>query len=310
LYARQGKYEKAAEAYEAAGKSNKASPDSASLLYNAAILNQALGRNNAAINSYNEFLVVNRAPADQADALFSTATLYRKSGNLANAKSRYLEFLKTGQGKADQVIEAQYYLGQIAEKVGDKGLAQKYWNDMVGSYRRSKGQVTPSGAKYVALVKYEELKKDLSAYISIRLPADPKLQKTVNDDKINRLLGISQKINNLVLIESPEHIVNRLIALGDANFDMYSTLVKAPLPKGLTADETTRYKAGIEGLARSFFDKGMEGYKAGVAKARELQAYTPEYMKALKFMSTQDPQAYPDSGVAGMDVRLVNWVVK
>jgi hypothetical protein len=37
----------------------------------------------------------------------------------------------------------------------------------------------------VRLQADEELKKDLSAYISIRLPADPKLQKTVNDDKIN-----------------------------------------------------------------------------------------------------------------------------
>jgi hypothetical protein len=88
---------------------------------------------------------------------------------------------------------------------------------------------------------------------------------------------------------------------------MGESLVNAPVPSGLNADETKQYKAGIEKLAEPFFSKAKESLKAAVDRGSELDMFNDHYHKARQLALKLDPKMFYDGGEIGSEIRMGSW---
>ena len=154
-----------------------------------------------------------------------------------------------------------------------------------------------------------ELKTQIAEYKQIKLPQDPAAQSKAVQKKIAALNQINKDLNEIVKMNSSGTIVSSLYYLGDSNHHMARAILDAPLPKGLTAQETEMYKDGIKKLAEPFNAKAQEGMKLAVQRAQELEAYNQEYNLAFDFMSRINPKEYYTNDHKLFESRLVKWSV-
>jgi hypothetical protein len=143
---------------------------------------------------------------------------------------------------------------------------------------------------------------------SIRFPADPSKQKAAADRKINLLGKLTTELAEVIKFDSAEEIVSSLSILGQANENMAQSIITAPLPPGLNAEETKQYKEGVEKFAEPFMGKARDSFKLAVERGWELEVYNDGYKTAYSYMNKLDPKTYYDRGEVGMDIRLVNWI--
>ena len=111
--------------------------------------------------------------------------------------------------------------------------------------------------------------------------------------------------------DSADEIIAGLVLSGQAYQHMGDSFVKAPVPKGFSADDQKMYKEKVEKeLAQPQFKQAHESYQKAVEKAWELEAYPEAYRTAFEYMNKIDPKTYYDGGEVGMDSHLVNWMAK
>jgi hypothetical protein len=112
----------------------------------------------------------------------------------------------------------------------------------------------------------------------------------------------------VVKMDSAEEIVNSLALVGEANLNMYDSLMETPVPGGLNAEETKQYKAGVEQLAAPFVAKAKDSYKLAVDRGWELEVYNDGYQKSVEALAKLSPGTYYNNGEQGADVRIINWM--
>jgi len=141
----------------------------------------------------------------------------------------------------------------------------------------------------------------------ISFPANPARQKAAVNRKIALLTQLTTELVDIIKYDSAEEIVSALGILGEANDNMAQSIMSAPLPPGLNAEETKQYKTGVEGFAQPFQAKAKESFKTTVERAWELEVYNTAYHNALEYMSKADPKNYHDGDEMTSEVKLVDW---
>ncbi len=285
----------------------KASPNdaiNASYHYNVALMADGMGRLSEAYQNYSEFLNLTKRNSDKKEAHYLIAEVARKLNRRAIAIENYERYLAIGGVEDSRLAQVMFHLSQLHRKNSDE--AKNYESRIASLYRRTKNS---TAAEYVSEFKINELKTQISDYKNIKLPKDSAAQSQAVQKKISALNQINKELNEIVKLNSSKTIVASLYFLGDSNHHMAESILQAPLPKGLNAQETELYKTEIKKLADPFSKKAIESMKLAVERAQELEAYNSEYELAFNFMSRLQPLEYYNNDQRSFESRLVKWSV-
>ncbi|HEX7676413.1 MAG TPA: tetratricopeptide repeat protein [Bdellovibrio sp.] len=307
-YQDSAQFEEAAKLYKQAALENPADPLSPNLMFNAALLYEALGKPDESIRAYTEFTKMNKKHSDNVEVAFSMAQIHRKAGQNHAALDRYVEYVETGGKDPEKVVEAAYWASELYQKQRSITKAKEWRQKTLAIQKRLAPNKKGPGASFAAKIKLAEATETFGEMKAITFPRDPAKQKAAADKKVALLTKLTSELVDIIKYDSAEEIVSSLTLLGDANQNMAQSLLNAPLPPGLNADETKQYKAGVEKFAEPFNNKAKDSYKAAVERGWELEVYNDSYKKAYDYMSKQDPKTYYDGGEVSSDIRLVNWI--
>ncbi|MFM6927111.1 MAG: tetratricopeptide repeat protein [Bdellovibrio sp.] len=307
-YQDSAQFEEAAKLYKQLAKENPKDPISANMMYNAAVLYGALGRNDESIKAYTEFTKMNKKHSDNLEAIYSMATIHRKAGQKGPAINNYMEYVESGGRDQEKVVESAYWVTDLSKSVRAITRANEWKQKTLSIQKRFAPNKKGPGASYAAKLKLEDAIETFKEMKAINFPANPAKQKAAADRKIALLTKLSAELVDVIKYDSAEEIVKALSILGDANQNMAHAITNAPLPPGLNPEETKQYRAGVEKFAEPFNSKAKDSYKATVDRGWELEVYNDAYHSALEYMNKIDPKAYYDGGEVGADIRLVNWM--
>jgi DNA-binding SARP family transcriptional activator len=304
-YQDSAQFEEAARLYKQLAQEAPKDPLSANMMYNAAALYEALGRNDEAIRAYTEFTKMNKKHSDNMEAIYSMAQIHRKAGQKGAAIARYTEYVEQGGRDQEKMVESAYWVSQLYQGSANR---KEWTGKTLAIQKRFAPNKKGPGATYAAKLKLADAMETYRELKGINFPANPAKQKAAADRKIGLLTKLSSELVDVIKYDSAEEIVSALSVLGDANLNMAQAIINAPLPAGLNAEETKQYKAGVEKFAEPFNAKAKETYTATVTRGWELEVYNDGYRSAYEFMNKLDPKTYYNGGEVGSDLRLVNWM--
>ena len=306
LYQDSGQLEEAAKAYEESAKEAGNDPLAPNLYFNAAVLNEALGRNNNAITDYDTYYQKSKK-GERNEALYSIATLYRKGNHLAGAVDKYKDFVNLGGTTPEKNVESAFWVYQLSHTLHRPKDIDDWKKKTLGLQAHYAPGKKGVGAKYAAQIKLEDAHTTFNEFKSIPLNNAKKL-KQLADRKISLLTRLNSELGEIIKYDSPEEIVGALALLGQANLHMGEALTSAPVPVELKNDEIAQYKAGIQKIADPFFAKAKDSLKTAVDRGQEFEVYTPDYLKARELVAKLDAKLFYDGGEQAVQVRQPNWM--
>lgn len=309
LYQDAGNFEEAARLYKIAAKENPKDPLAPNFIYNTALLNEALGKNDAAIRSYEEFIGMAKRKSETVDALYSVATLHRKANHISAAIDKYQDYLSAGASNPEKVVEAHYWISDLMKRKRQVTESEKWARKTIAVQRRLGGS-QKHGAQYAAKLKFNDALLTFAEYKRARISANPAKQKETLDKKIAALGKLNKELAEVIQYDSAEEIVSSLSLLGESNLHMYEAIMAVPVPGGLNAEETKQYKAGVEQMSSPFVTKAKESFKLAVDRGWELEVYNEGYHIAMDQYSRLAPGAFYNNGELGSDVRIINWMAQ
>lgn len=307
-YQDSAQFEEAARLYRQSAQDDPKDPLAANLIFNSAVLYEALGKTQEAIRAYEDFIRANKKHSDNIEAVYSIAQIHRKAGQRGAAIARYTEYVEKGGSVPEKVVESAYWVSELYAQQKSVTKAKEWRQRTLAIQKKLAPDKRGPGASYAAKLKLHDAMTTFGEMRSIRFPADPSKQKAAADRKINLLGKLTGELAEVIKFDSAEEIVSSLSVLGQANENMGQAIISAPLPPGLNAEETKQYKEGVEKFAEPFMGKAKDSFKLAVERGWELEVYNEGYETAYAFMNKVDPKTYYDGGEVGMDIRLVNWI--
>lgn len=307
LYQDAGQLEEAADAYRAAAVDNRKDPLAPNLFFNAAVLYEALGKNDSAIKNYDEFIGLSKGP-EAREALFSIAQIERKRGRRAAAIQRFEDFLNRGGGSPEKNVEASYRIYELYKSMNRKADMKTWRSRTLASQKRYAPSGKGVGAQWAAKILYDDVQPLFGEFKAVKLDNLKRL-KEQSDRKIALLDRLTKELTAIVRFDSPEEIVGALSLTGQANAHMADAFMQSPIPPELkTPEDIASYKQGVSGLAAPFVDKAKQSLKAAVDRALEFEVYTTEYWRARSYLKTLDPIMIYDQGEVGGLVTQPSWM--
>ena len=307
LYQDAGRLEEAAGAFRSAGLEAGKDPIASNLFYNAAVINEALGKNSEAIRNYEEYFDRNKK-SERWEAIYQIATIYRGQGSITKASEKYQEYIGARPSSQEKIVESSFHVYMIAKQKRQRGEADEWKQKTLSYQRRFAPNKKGAGATYAAKIKLEDAIQSFDEMRAIRIPANPAAQQQAAQKKISMVTKLNNELSDLIKYDSAEEIVAALSILGQVNLHMGEALTGAPLPAGLNAEETKQYKAGIEKLAEPFFAKAKESFKGAVSRGSELDIYNSDYRKARQLALKLEPQIYYSGGEVPYEIKQGSWV--
>jgi tetratricopeptide (TPR) repeat protein len=307
LYQDSGMLEEAADAYKVAANEMGNDPLALNLVFNAAVLNETLGRNDLALKEYQAYFEKSKK-LERVEALYAMATIYRKQNSLSRASEKYKEYVMAGNGSPEKNVESAYRVHEISRQLGRKSEVENWRQKTLGLQKKYAPQKRGVGATYAAKIHFEDAKLAYGDLRAVRIPANPQKQQAAAQQKIAMMTRLNAQLLELLKYDSPEEIVGALSLLGQANQHLGEALTGAPIPAGFNAEETKQYKEGIQKIAAPFYAKAKESLKAAVDKASELESYGTHYQKARELLAAIDSNLVYDGGEISSDIKQVQWM--
>ncbi len=308
LYQDAGQFEEAAKTFEQVAREDLKNPAAANYIYNAAVLYEALGQYGDSVRAYNQFIDMTKRYQEKLDAIFSVATLYRKGNQISSALNRYKEYYEGSSKVTEKMVEAAYWSYELNRRRNSVSAADDWRKKTIGIQRRLSSSKSGPGAEFVAKIKIIEMQATLNTLKKVRFPANPANQKAAANKMQELIVTLKNQLSEIISYNSPEELVSGLYYFGEGNNHFAQSILTAPLPQGLNADELKQYKEGVAGIANTPLMAAKESYKKAVNKAQELESYGPDYRDALAKLKSMEPESVFYSGEVGSDSRLVNWM--
>lgn len=307
LYQDSGLLEEAAVAFEQTAVEAGNDPIAANLFFNAAVINEALGRDSSAVKNYEAFMTKTKKAKDRADAHYSIATIHRKNKRLSRAIEHYKEYLNYGGTDQEKNVESAYHIYELSRRIGRTSDSEEWKRKTVGMQARYAPGKKGVGASYAAKIKFLDTQATYTELRRISLKNLSKMKQNV-DQKIAILTRLNKELANVISYDSPEEVVASLYLLGQANLHMGESLTGSPVPPELKhAEEIAQYKAGVQKLADPFFAKAKESLKAAIDKGNEFETYSAEYRKAREMLGKWEPKEAYSGGERASEFKQVGW---
>jgi TolA-binding protein len=307
LYQDSGQLEEAATQFQASAIEAGKDPIALNMYFNAAILFEAIGRNADAVRNYQAYYDKDHK-SERNEALYLMATLYRKQGSTSKAVKNYEDYVNAGTGSHEKIVESAYWAYELSREAHHGKAADDWKSKTLALQHRYAPGKKGVGAEWAAKIKLSETEKSFNDLKAIRIPANPQKQQEAAKKKISLVSKLNNELADVVKYDSADEIVGALNMAGQANLHMGDSLVNAPIPSGLNADQTKQYKEGIKKLAQPFYDKAKESFKAAVDRGSELDSFPDAYTQARKAAVKMDPTLFYDGGEISSDVRQASWI--
>jgi cellulose synthase operon protein C len=307
LYQDAGMLEEASLAYYVAAQAAAKDANQSSLFFNSAILFDGLNSVDKAAQAYNEYLRTEVKP-EKIDALYRMAEMYRRNGRWPEAMERYKDYLKNNPTDVLKTVDAHYYIYQGLLASGRAVEAEQARQKLIQTQKRLVPDGKGAGASYIAKFRLTEAERKYDQFRAIQIPADPAQMQSAVQKKIGSLGELNTIVVDVIRYDSADEIVGALTILGLANFQMNDSLINAPLPAGLTDEESKQYRDGIAKLAEPFAKKSADGFKAAVEKARSLESYNEYYLISLRNLVRIDPKSAYEGGELAIESRSYDWM--
>jgi cellulose synthase operon protein C len=274
-------YDRAAKAYELVWAKFRTGTKSADALFNAGLLRQALGQNKEAIAHYQEYAKKFRERKDAPDVAFNIGVVYENAGEEGPAYKAYIDYARTYRSSGKRVIEAWTRAGRMSLRLGqfkrakeELVTAQKLWKSASGADKKA-------GSTWAAEARYHEGELLFREYEKITLDVPPaKLEKALKAK--SRLLAEAEKVYSSVIdYNELKWATASLYRIGQIYDGFAESLINAPTPKNLPADQQQAYRDELDVFVVDIQGKAVELFATGYQKAIQMQAYD-EYTAKIR----------------------------
>lgn len=301
-----GQYKRAADSYVAAAAKMGNSPEASNYYYNAALLYDALEETDKALLYYDRYNKTSKSK-DRHEVFYLAADAARSSGSLAKAFSLYKEYINYGRDNG-KLVESYFWMAQLKRRMGEGAEADRLAVKAVNFHKQINPSLKGEGAVFIAELRFEKSKALFQELKALKIPKNPARQQQVVQQKIQALTRLNQDLQEVIRYDSPREIVSALGLLGQANQHMYDAIMEAPIPDGLSKEETDQYKAGVKNIADPFYKKAMESYTVAVNRGQDLDVYSDYYQFALDKLKIDNPGRHYDEGEIA--IRTSEWSAK
>jgi tetratricopeptide (TPR) repeat protein len=288
-------YERAATAYELVWEKFRTGVKAPDALFNAAVLEQALGQNDKAIKHYNEYAKKFRERKDATDVAFNIGVVLENQGQDGPAYKAYADFAKQYRSSGKHVVEAWTRAGRMSLKLGQLGrakeelaTAQKLWKSATGADKKA---ATP----WAAEARYLEGELIYREFEKVTLDVKPKeLEKALKAK--SKLLEEAQKVYTQVIdYQDFKWATAALFRMGQV-FDGFgnslATAAQKP-PPGLSPDQVQLYQDKVNEYVVAAQDKAVEVFATGYQKAIQMQVYDEYTAKIREALGRLAADKYP-----------------
>jgi cellulose synthase operon protein C len=184
------------------------------------------------------------------------------------------------------VVEAAARISKIHETRRKKNFAEEWYQKVVSIQKNlaRKGEVV--GVGFAAEAKLKLVRKIYEEFASIRIPGGS-AQGAAVQRKLSVLNRLKEELKQVIIYDDGFQIVAALNLQGQALHQMYRSLVEAPIPKGLSAEEEKTYREGVETqIAAPFKVQALEVLDSAVERGHEMQAYNDDLVAATKTLAS------------------------
>ncbi len=310
----QAMYEKAADLFESFAKSHPEDPRARDALYNASVFYAGIGNVRAATTLRESYLkLYGRQKGGEREAAaiyFTIASDLEQAGKLRNAAGRYADFVKEFPGD-DRVYEALWREARIHRKMRRTRDAEKAEQTLYATYhgRKKKGVETPpKAADYASRIAFERVDEDFGKYKKLRIERvnlkNPTAFKRSLANKAKAreqmIAAYTKVVTDYKQAYSTIASLHRIAELWDV---FVESLLAVPCPRGLTSEQCTFFKEGLEEQIGPARESAYQAYLQCVAKSNELNVFTGHSTRCVKALEKLAPDRYPV-----MEERAVGYV--
>jgi cellulose synthase operon protein C len=306
MYERTGQYQRAAQLFEAFAVENPKNKIAVEYYYNAAVIFDGLNSYQSALKNYEKYFDLKKT-RERLEVIFLMASLYERMGRADYALSQYEKYINSGTSNANAVVEAHYRIAKIHQKRNRTKLVTEWNQKTVAVQSRLARRGTPVGISFAAEAKFQLVQPTYDELVKIRIPQSPAAQGEAVQKKLKLLNRLQAELKAVIAYDDGYQIVSALSLQGQALQHMYTSLINAPTPKGLTVEETKAYKEGVDKIAVPFKTQAIGSYELAVSRGNELQAYNSALITAVKNLEVLKGNKLPlDTKV--MVTKLPDWM--
>lgn len=298
MYERTGQYFRAAQLFESFAEANPRNKVSIEYHYNAAVIYDGMNSYQNALKNYQKYFDGKRT-RDRLEVLFLMARIYERQSRWDSALGQYEKYINSGTSNAAGVVEAHYRIAKIHERRNRRKLVDEWMEKTVAVQQRLARRGAAVGVSFAAEAKFYLVSKTFNDLVAIRIPQNPKAQGEAVQKKLKLLNKLQSDLKAVIAYDDGYQIVAALTLQGRALQNMFSSLVDAPTPKGLTAEELKAYKEGVDKIAVPFKTQAISSYELAVSRGNELQAYNDSLIVAQKNLKSLKGEELP------LDLRVV-----
>ncbi|MCO5113175.1 MAG: tetratricopeptide repeat protein [Bdellovibrionaceae bacterium] len=243
------------------------------LYYNIGVIYEAL-RNFPKAHAFFNLYASQSKKDSNANLLFRIAELAEQLNLKADAIRNYERFRTTPGASEDLKIEA---LGRLAWLYRDTRQITKAKQAFDESIAIQNKLSVKKNAKYAAeglFLATDSIYKELR---DVKISADPAKQQVELQKKIKLVGDLQKATERVIALDAPEWIVAGLTRMAQGYQHLAYSLVTAPVPKDLNAEELKEYRSKIAEVAEPFKQNAIVGYEKALERAASLGGYGDFY---------------------------------
>lgn len=292
LYEKTGQLKRAAVEFERYAKAYPQDQYVPESYYNAALIWRGFEQYDRAIQNFNAYYNLPSQRVEKSKrlaALVSIAEIHEKNKKQNRAYAYYEKYLKENPSDAKLVILVHIRLARIAQSLRWK-KATNQWFTKVIAVQKAYPKI---GKAEAAEAQFYLLQDTYREFLSIKIPADEAKQAAVINKKLALLKTLSADLAKVVLYDDPDHIVKAVALIGEANEHFATSVVNAPIPKGLSKEQAAEYRKTVDQkLAALPRQTAIDNYQLAIKRAYDLKAYNDSLKKALLRLSVMQPDRH------------------
>lgn len=296
LYRQLAQYVKAVSYFELFVKKYPKHKDAEDMIYNIAVLKEGMGQYKRALHYYERYLKTSKRK-DRFETLYILAKLWEKQRNYLRAISYYRKYINSPSARPYEALESAVRIGRIQILLKQYNSFFKTRSLVQNLYNKYKKQGVEPGLQFLAEAEFEFVRLTIyKRFKKIRIVGTPAKQQKALQKRLKLLNQLKEQLKRIVAFDVGEQVVSSLALQGDAAYDLYNSIVKSPLPKGLGKSQIKQYKEQLNKVAAPFKKSAADAVAKAVEKGRELNVYGRQLRQAINVLRKINP-LHPAAGL-------------
>ncbi len=273
----------------------EAAPWVADSQLDAGIYWEAVGQSDRAAAAYAAFLKMSAGRKDASDVALAVGKLRDRESHHLEAARAYAQAEEMAPADATArrfeaaglQLEALRRAGQTSRAEAQRQHVVKLWSSLSVAARKDPTIVAAyaRAAFLGAEPLFDEYKRLDFARVST---AKADLAK-----KQNGLKSVEKAYLEVIAAGDGAQGIAALTRIGQAYADFAGKVRHSPTPSGLTPEERTQYREGLEELAAPLEERAVQTFQQGLSKAYQLGLYSEWTLRAQDEMNGLRPGTYP-----------------